>query len=446
MFNLKVDLTKDKITKALVLFALPMFFSSLFQQFYNTMDTMIVGNTLGDTSLAAIGASGAIYELLVGFALGVGNGLSIVTARSYGAKDENLLKKSVAGSIIIGALLSIGIMIIGTLVLYPLLQLLDTPVNIINESYSYISLITMFVGVTFVYNLCAGLLRAIGNSFMPLVFLIISSFLNIGLDLLFITQFNMGIQGAAVATVISQGVSGILCVIYIKKKCPILIPTREHFKIDKGLYKELAGQGFSMGFMMSIVSTGTVILQSAINKFGYLVIAGHVTARKLNSFCMMPATTFAMALSTFVSQNKGANKPERIRQGLKIANTIAIAWSIIITIILFFAAKPLVALLSGSTEPMVLDNGALYLMINAPFYSMLGILLNLRNSLQGLGRKVIPLVSSVIEFFGKIVFVIIFIPMLGYLGVILCEPIVWCCMTLQLWFSLYNDPYLKKSS
>ncbi|MFV0394657.1 MAG: MATE family efflux transporter [Coprobacillaceae bacterium] len=203
MFKMNVNLTKDKILKALVIFAVPIFISNIFQQLYNTADTMIVGNVLGDTSLAAIGASGAVYELLIGFALGVGNGLSIVIARNYGAKEEEVLKRSVAGSIIIGILLTIVIMIIGQIGLYPLLQLLDTPSDIIAESYSYISMITIFVGVMFAYNLCAGLLRAIGNSIMPLVFLIISSIINIVLDIIFIKDFGMGIQGAAVATVIS---------------------------------------------------------------------------------------------------------------------------------------------------------------------------------------------------------------------------------------------------
>lgn len=442
----QVDLTKDPILKSLLIFALPLFFSSVFQALYNTMDTMIVGNTLGDTSLAAIGACTAIFELLIGFALGVGNGLSIVCARAYGSKDEELIKHSVGGSIVIGLFLTLAIMIISQIGLYPLLQLLDTPANIIDESYSYISTVTLFVGVMFSYNLCAGLLRAIGNSVMPLVFLIISSILNIGLDLYFITQLNMGIRGAAVATVIAQGVSVLLCLCYIWKKAPILVPRKEHFRYDRALYKELAGQGFSMGFMMSIVSTGTVILQSSINNLGYLVIAGHTTARKLNSFCMMPATTIAMALSTFVSQNKGADQRERIIEGVRIGQKISIAWGVIITVIMFFVAEPLVSLLSGSSEAVVIENGANYLKINAPFYSVLGILLGLRNSLQGLGRKMIPLVSSVIEFFGKIVFVIIFIPILDYLGVILCEPVIWCCMTAQLWYAFYHDPYISNGN
>ena len=248
MLNTNVDLLKGNILKSLIIFAIPLFISNLFQQLYNTVDIMIVGHFLGDKSLAAIGACSAVYELLVGFALGVGNGLSIVVARAR-SYDIKLLRKSVAGSIIIGCFITIIIMAISQLSLMPLLRVLNTPENIIEESYSYISTITLFVGVMFAYNLCAGILRAIGNSFMPLVFLIISSLLNIGLDILFITKFNMGIKGAAVATVISQVISVILCIIYICKKSKILIPKKKHFNVGSELYKELLGQGLSMGLM-----------------------------------------------------------------------------------------------------------------------------------------------------------------------------------------------------
>ena len=357
-----------------------------------------------------------------------------------------MIKKSVAGSIVIGIGLTLVIMLISVIFLYPLLTLLHTPANIIDEAYSYISVVTIFVGVMFAYNLCAGLLRAIGNSVMPLVFLIISSIINVILDLLFITQFQMGVQGAAIATVIAQGISVFLCMIYIYQKTPILIPQKQHFAFDQELYKELLGQGFSMGFMMSIVSAGTVILQSSINGFGYLIIAGHGTARKLNSFCMMPAGTVGLALSTFVSQNKGANQKQRILDGVKLGNLIACGWGIIITVILFFLAPILVQFISGSTEPTIIDNASLYLRINAPFYAVLGILLNLRNSLQGLGMKIIPLVSSVIECLGKVIFVAFFIPILGYFGVIICEPVIWCCMCLQLAYSFYHNPYIHQKA
>lgn len=446
MISLKTDLLKGNILKSLIIFAIPLLISNIFQQLYNTMDTMIVGNFLGDTSLAAIGACTAVYDLLVGFALGIGNGLSIVTARSYGSKDEKLLKKSVAGSVVIGVFVTVVIMIISALFLFPLLKFLNTPAEIINESYSYISTLTLCVGVMFAYNLAAGLLRAIGNSIMPLVFLMISSVLNIILDICFITVFDMGIFGAAVATVIAQGISAVLCIAYIYKKNPVLIPSKEDFEVDKELYKELLGQGLSMGFMLSIVSTGTVVLQTAINNLGYLIIAGHTSARKLFSFCMMPVATISLSLATFVSQNKGADQGERIRRAVRYGNLLALLWSIIISVVLFLGAETMVKILSGSSESVVIENGAKYLIINAPFFCVLGVLLNLRNALQGIGKKVVPLVSSIIELCGKILFVIFLIPSLKYFGVILCEPVIWCFMCLQLVYAFYRDPYILKYS
>ena len=210
LFNMNVDLMHGPIFQRLVIFMLPIFVSNLFQQLYNTVDTMIVGNVLGDTALAAIGSCGSIYELLVGFGLGIGNGLAIVAARSYGAQDDDLLKKTVAGSLVIGLIASLCITLAGAVGLRPLLVLLDTPAEILEDAYRYIIVIDYGVMVMFAYNLCAGLLRAIGNSFMPLVFLLISSGLNILLDLLFIAKMGMGVQGAAVATFISQGVSVLL--------------------------------------------------------------------------------------------------------------------------------------------------------------------------------------------------------------------------------------------
>lgn len=389
-------------------------------------------------------ASSAVYELLVGFSLGIGNGLSIVAARSFGTGDMKLLKRSVAGSLVIGAGITVAIMLLSHVFLMPLLRLLKTPEEIIQESYSYVAVLTLFVGVMFAYNLFAGLLRAIGNSVVPLVFLVLSAILNIFLDILFITRFSMGIKGAAIATVVAQGISAVLCLIYICIRCRILIPAKEHFRFDKNLYGELLGQGFSMGFMMAIVSTGTVILQSAINGFGYLTIAGHTAARKLNSFCMMPVSVTGMALSTFVSQNRGADQGERIRKGVFYANLISLFWGVVLMAILYPGAPALVKLISGSGEKVVLDIGTWYMWLNAPFYAVLGILFNLRYSLQGLGRKLIPLVSSIIEFFGKILFVILLIPKMGYLGVIICEPVIWCLMCLQLLYSFYRNPYIRR--
>lgn len=445
LFHTNVDLLNGPIFKALVIFAVPLFISNVFQQLYNTVDTMIVGNYLGDSSLAAIGACTAIYDLLVGFALGIGNGLSIVTARSYGSGNHELLKKSVASSIVIGIVSSLIITIIGTLCLYPLLQVLNTPIQIIKEAYSYISIITLFIIVMFAYNLCAGLMRAIGNSFMPLIFLVVSSCCNIVLDIFFITQLNMGVKGAAIATVISQGVSVILCIIYMLKKTKLLIPEKKHFVYDKELYKEMLGQGLSMGFMSSIVSCGSVILQYGINSLDTLIIAGHTVARKIYMFFNMPFTSMGMAISTYVSQNKGANKSKRIRDGMKIAYIYDVIMAAIITIILIFGARPLVQFISGSKETVVLDNATTYLLVVGPFYAVLGILMQTRNALQGLGQKMLPLVSSIIELIGKIVFVVIFIPHFQYMAVIFCEPVIWVIMTIYLVICLYINPVMKEA-
>lgn len=443
LINFDVDLMHGPIFKSLVLFALPLLISNIFQQLYNTVDTMIVGHYLGDMSLAAIGACTSIYDLLVGFALGIGNGLAIVTARSYGSQDETLLKKSVASSITIGIVVSIVLTIFGLIFLRPLLEVLNTPIEIIDEAYSYIVLIVLFIIVMFAYNLCAGLMRAIGNSFMPLVFLVISSLSNIGLDILFITQFQMGITGAAAATVISQGLSVILCIVYIINKSRILLPQKIHFQKDKELYKELLGQGFSMGFMSCIVSAGSVILQYGINNLGYLIIAGHTAARKLYMFFNMPFVSMALGISTFVSQNKGANQKSRIKKALKYAYIYDVITAIVVTIIILLFGTSLVQLISGSSETVVLENGALYLKIVGPFYAILGILMQTRYALQGIGEKLLPLISSIIELIGKIIFVFVFIPQFQYMAVIFCEPMIWCVMCMQLVYSFYHNAYIK---
>ena len=438
-----VDMIQGPIFKSLVFFALPLLGSNIFQQLYNTVDTMIVGNYLGDVSLAAIGVCTPVYELLVGFALGIGNGLAIVTARSFGAGDEEELKKSVAASMIIGLCSSLAITLIGQLCLHPLLRLLNTPPEIIDQAYGYISTVTMFVLVMFAYNLCAGLLRSISNSFMPLMFLILSSCINIVLDILFITRLNMGVRGAAVATVISQGISAALCMVYIFKKTKILVPERRHFQADRELYRELLGQGFSMGFMGSIVSAGSVILQYGINGLGYLVIAAHTAARKLYMFCSMPVITMGMAFSTFVSQNRGADKGDRIRLGIRYVSIYDGVVTAVVVALMLIGAPDLVRWISGSSEAAVLENGARYLLIVSPFYVVLGILIATRCALQGLGQKLLPLVSSVIEFFGKILFVVVFIPRFQYMAVIFCEPVIWCVMTAQLVYTFYHDSYIR---
>ena len=441
--NSSVDLLHGPVLTSMLIFAIPLFFSSVFQQLYNTMDTVIIGHTLGDEALAAMGAAGAVYDLLMGFALGVGNGLAVVTARSFGCGDREYLKKSVASAIVIGVCITAAITVLVRFILYPFLEVLNTPADIINQAYDYVSAITLFIAVMFAYNLCAGLLRAVGNSVMPLVFLVLSSILNIVLDLFFITRLHMGVRGAAVATVIAQGVSVVCCLIYIGKRAKMLIPERKHFVWDKGLYREMTAQGLSMGFTSCIVTSGTAILQFGINNLGYLVIAGHTAARKLFQFLLMPNIAINQTVSTFVSQNYGAGQVERIRKAMKCAYLYGVVTTFIASVLMFFFAPTAVKLLSGSSESVVIENGALYLRVVAPCLIILGLLNPTRQGLQAIGQKILPVLSSVIELVGKILFVAVLIPKFQYMAVIFCEPVIWCFMIAELLPAFWCNPFIR---
>lgn len=441
--NTTIDMIHGPIFKSIVLFAIPILISSVFQQLYNTMDTFIVGRFLGDTALAAIGSVNSVFDLINGFALGIGNGLAIVTARAFGSGDQEELKKSVAGSLVIGLASSVLITILAFIGIKPLMHAINVPNHVFNQAYSYIIWIILFLTIMFAYNLAAGLLRAIGNSVMPLLFLIFSSLLNVGLDILFITQFHLGVAGAAIATVIAQGISVLLCIIYIIKKTEILIPQRKHFTYDPALYKELLGQGYAMAMQSAIVNSGSVILQSGINNLGADIIAGHTAARKLYMFCNMPFTAMGQGIATFISQNTGAQKPKRIRKAMRDSYLYDLIVAIFMTVFLGFCAPAMVSFISSSHNPTIVNNGSLYLRIVAPNYAVLGVLMQTRSALQGIGQKILPLISSVIEFFGKILFVIAFIPKFKYMAVIFCEPTIWIVMTIYLLFAFWRTDFVK---
>ena len=439
-----INLTDGPILQSIIAFAIPIIISNIFQQLYNTADIIIVGRFLGQDSLAAVGATAAIFELIVGFALGVGNGMGIIIARHYGARNHRLLKRAVASTIVIGAVLSLLIAVIGSIGMFPLLRFLGTPESIIDQSYAYISIVVLGIAVTFAYNLCAGLLRAVGDSQAALYFLILAAIVNVILDIFCITQLHMGVAGAAVATIIAQGISAILCFVYIKKRVSFLVPSRKDFVRDDELYLDLLSQGLAMGLMSSIVSLGSVMLQSSINALGPVIISAQTSARRIFSFSTLPFAAIAAAMTTFTSQNLGAEKPHRIAKGFRQASLVAIGWALFAFVFLFFVSPWLNQLISGSSEPALLDNAALYNRIGSAFYIPLALLLILRNSLQGLGQKSAPLLSSFIELAGKVLFVIFIIPHMGYLGVILCEPILWVLMAIQLSYSFLNHPFIKE--
>ena len=438
-----VDLIHGPIMKNLLIFMLPILVSYIFQQLYNAVDTAIVGHYLGEQSLAAVGANVAIFDLMVMFAQSLGNGLCIVVSRAYGAGDEEKLRKSVAGSLVIGVATTLVMTVLSLFGLGPLLRALGTPKAIYAEALSYIRIIGGWIVVMFAYNLFSSLLRAIGNSAMSLVFLIISSVLNVILDLILVAGVGMGVRGAAAATVIAQGISAVLCVGYILARARILIPNREDWNCGKALMAELAGQGYAMAFMGSVVNVGSVILQSGINSLGATVIAGHTTARKLFMLCALPNISMGMAISTFVSQNKGAGQRERIIRGVWESYVYDLVCGLFTIVVLFLFADELAVLISGSTNPELIGNTVAYVRFAAVFSGVLGVLHQTRLALQGLGAKFTPLVSSFIELFGKCIFAWSLVPRMGYRAVILCEPLIWCVMAVHLLFAFFTNPYIR---
>ena len=441
-----VDLIHAPIMKNLLIFMLPILVSYIFQQLYNAVDTAIVGHYLGEQSLAAVGANVAIFDLMVMFAQSLGNGLCIVVSRAYGAGDEEKLRKSVAGSLVIGVATTLVMTVLSLFGLGPLLRALGTPEAIYIEALSYIRIIGGWIVVMFAYNLFSSLLRAIGNSAMSLVFLIISSVLNVILDLILVAGVGMGVRGAAAATVIAQGISAVLCVGYILARARILIPNREDWNCGKALMVELAGQGYAMAFMGSVVNVGSVILQSGINSLGATVIAGHTTARKLFMLCALPNISMGMAISTFVSQNKGAGQRERIIRGVWESYVYDLVCGLFTIVVLFLFADELAVLISGSTNPELIGNTVAYVRFAAVFSGVLGVLHQTRLALQGLGAKFTPLVSSFIELFGKCIFAWSLVPRMGYRAVILCEPLIWCVMAVHLVFAFFTNPYIRGRS
>lgn len=441
-----IDFTQGPIWKNMVLFALPVLLSNVFQLMYTTVDTVIIGHTLGDVSLAAVGAATSVYDLFFGCAFGMSSGLSIVIARNFGSGKAEYLRKAVATAIMIG-IATVAVLTLGFFIgLKPFLRILSTPENIMDETYAYISVQVLFMFVLFAYNLLSGILRAVGNSLAPLVFLIISSCLNVAGDFWCILGLDMGIKGAAVATVAAQGVSDVLCLIYIWIKVRHIIPHKEDFKPDRALYKEMLAQGFSMGLMECVVFAGSAILQIGINGMGYLIIAAHTTAKKLYRIGMAAFSSMNVTVNTFVSQNFGAGNAVRIRQGVKTAYVFNAVMTLIIMAVFIPFAPDFARLISGSSEPDVIDNAAMFIRVVAPSYVILGFLNNSRTALQSIGQKILPVVASVIELIGKILFTIFLVPKFGYMAVVFCEPIIWVLMSAELVPSFWLNPFIRNVS
>ena len=425
-------LTEGTPWKQILLFSIPIFWGNIFQLLYSLVDTKIVGSTLGTEALAAVGSVSTLHTLMTGFLNGLTLGFSLITAMCFGADNMKRLKKSFAMTIGLGVLTTTVLVVALMFVLQPLLHLLNVPEEQFAMSYAYISVLIVGLFATVLYNLCANTLRAIGDSLTQLLFLILATVSNIGLDYLFILEFHMGVQGAAYATVLAQLISVVLCFVRIFRKFPILHLQKSDFRPEKGLIVEMYKSGLSMGLMSCLVSIGTIMLQSAINTFGTTVIVAHTAARKVFEIMSLPMSVLGSAMATYCGQNYGAKRFDRIRQGIRASLLIAAIWSVAVFIICHTVEGALIRFVASTTDAEVIYWGSMYLKVDMSFIIVCGVIVILRNSMQGFGDRVIPVFSSCIELAGKIIFAFVFAPVFAYWGIIWAEPVVWIAMVIPL--------------
>ncbi|MFR3728755.1 MATE family efflux transporter [Lacrimispora sp.] len=426
------DLTKGNPAKVMLQFAVPVTLGNVFQLFYSLADTRIVGSILGEKALAAVGATTSISTLFIGFLSGLTGGFALLTAKSYGAGEKDGVRRYSAGCLLLGTLTSLFLTLVCVGCLPVFLKLLNVPDDLLADARSYILIILLGMIMTMLYNACANILRSVGDTAAPLLFLMGSSLLNIVLAILFVLNFRMGVSGAALATVISQSAAALLCLGYMIKRYPVFRFRLEDFHITKQEVRELYSSGLSMAFMMSLVFFGTLSLQSVINTFGTEIIVAHTAARKMTEFFMLPFSVMGITMATFCSQNMGAGKGERIYQGIRKALSITFIWSGAMILLSYTLSPFLIHLITGSDSPGVLHTASSYLRINSLFYMVAASISIFRNALQGCGDHKTPVVSSFIELVGKVGIALFLTPVFHYSGIIAAEPMVWIMMVIPL--------------
>lgn len=438
-------LTEGKPIKVILLFTVPLLIGQIFQLFYALVDTRIVGQILGEQALAAVGATTSLSDLFIFFIFGATNGFAIITASCFGAKDSNGVRKAIAGTIVLGAGAAIVLSAICLAFINPILRFMKVESAIAGDAKSYICIILGGLIVSALYNICASTMRAVGDSVTPLIFLIISAFLNIALDYTMIAFWHMGVAGAAIATVLSQFISAVLCVVFIVKKYPELIPLKEDYRLDRGIVAKQIPAGLSMGFMNSLIGVGTLCLQTQINSFGSEIIVSHTASRKLFSLSSLPFFVLATALSNFSAQNMGAGKIDRIKEGLRDTTIFSFVWSVFSIIIIHFYAGALASQIIGMNVDSIISVSVKYMRFHSYFFPILAMVCLFRNTMQGFGDSVTPIVSSLLELIVKILIAFILCPLIAYNGVILCEPLAWCIMVVPLIVNMIRSDIFKKA-
>ena len=425
MKTVQHDMTSGSPMKMILSFTFPIFIGNVFQQFYNMADAVIVGKFVGTKALAAVGSTGTIMFLIYGFVVGMTAGFTVLTAQKFGAGDMRAMRQTVAGasilSLIVGVILTAAFMIL----MKPWLMSMNTPEDIFADAYAYIMIVSAGILAQMLYNLLASVLRALGNSKVPLYFLILSALLNIVLDLVLIIVFHMGAAGAAVATVVSQGVSGLLCLVYIVKCVPVLRMSRDDWRPSGHLLKTQMRIGIPMALQYSITAIGTMMVQSSLNILGSTLVAAYTAAGKIEQVVSQAYVALGTTLATYSAQNIGAGDVPRIRRGFRATTWIGVIYSFAAAALVMTVGKYMTYLFVSEDVELIMDSVDLYLKCAGSLFIPLAIVNIYRNGIQGLGYGLLPMMAGVAELVGRGVMSVIAAQQKSYLGVCLASPAAW---------------------
>lgn len=420
------DLTQGSPAKLILGFAVPLLAGMLFQQLYNLVDTMIVGRFLGVTALAGVGATGSINFLVLGFCMGVCSGFAIPVAQRFGAKEESRMREFVANGVWLAAAFATVITVLTVVYCRDILTLMNTPEDCLQEAYDYIVVIFAGIPFTFLYNLLSGYLRSLGDSKTPLFFLILSSLLNVTLDLTLILVFHMGVLGASLATVISQGISGALCLLWIIRRFPILHISREEWRMRSVRMAELCTYGVPMGLQYSITAIGSVILQVAVNSLGSMAVAAATAGAKVLNFLACPFDALGSTMATYGAQNVGASCYDRLSRGLFSASAMGFVYSAIAFVIAWFFGRSLTGLfVTGEGGAELIELAQTYMVINVACYPLLTLVNVVRFMIQGMGFSMFAVIAGLMEMVARSLAGMLLVPMLGFQGAALGGPLAW---------------------
>ena len=421
-----LDMTRGDPFRLVLQFSLPLFCSNLLQQVYNLTDTALAGHLLGSAALAEIGATAALYGLIMNFAFGMNNGLALTVSRCFGAGEREGIRRAVGWMVTLSAAVSLVLTTVSLLGRGALLQALQVPAEVWDGAAAYLTVILLGIPLTMLYNMEAALLRAVGNSVTPLLFLLFSSVLNVGLDAAFMGPLGMGVRGAAVATVLAQGISAVLGAVYLVRSYPELHFAPAHLKKSaRRAVMNMFWAGMSMGLMSAIYNLGSVALQSSINALGSVYITAQTAARRMAEMYFIPGGALGIGVATFSSQNLGAGRRSRIWQSVRAALKIYFVWWLFVLAFTFLLGEPVLRLITGSSDARIISNAMLYLKISVPIIPPMAVLVILRNMLQGIRHTVEPLLASALELIGKVIFAVWLVPVWGYRAVCFCEPTTW---------------------